>query len=273
MSVEDLDSFDIDMSLFGEKNNDEEDFRESVSQITFPPTLYQILINSGKFTREQLEELNDIVQNKKSPGVGVLRDAMMQYVEAVNADSSNIEKKQEKLSNDIKKALFPEKKGGRKKRRKRKTRRKSKKRKRKTKRKTKKRRKKRKTKRGGAHKWGNYADFYNYLKEIDEKHEAETGEEDGSLGAPYTFRYIDSGTVETEALAQKEAYGDGTYIFTFWINSDDPELQMTHDFDSGDILDDEEPYEEVQFKIPLLWRPEPEGGGRKKKRKTKKRRR
>lgn len=143
MSVEDLDSFDIDMSLFGEKNNDEEDFRESVSQITFPPTLYQILINSGKFTREQLEELNDIVQNKKSPGVGVLRDAMMQYVEAVNADSSNIEKKQEKLVNDIKKVLFPEKKGGRKKRRRRRiTRRKSKKRKRKTKR----RRKKRKTK-------------------------------------------------------------------------------------------------------------------------------
>ena len=129
----------------------------------------------------------------------------------------------------------------------------------------------RKTKRGGAHIWGNYADFYNYLKEIDEKHEAETGEEQGSLGAPYTFRYIDSGLEETEALAHKEADEDGTYIFTFWITSEDPELLMTHNFDSGDILDGEEPYEEVQFKIPIF--PEPEGGGRKKKRKTKKRRR
>ena len=135
----------------------------------------------------------------------------------------------------------------------------------------KRRRKKRKTKRGGAHIWGNYADFYNYLKEIDEKHQAETGEEEGSLGAPYTFRYIDSGLEETEALAHKEADEDGTYIFTFWITSEDPELLMTHNFDSGDILDGEEPYEEVQFKIPIF--PEPEGGGRKKKRKTKKRRR
>ena len=83
---------------------------------------------------------------------------------------------------------------------------------------------------------------------------------------------IDSDMEETEELAAKEADEDGTYIFTFWINSDDPELQMTHDFDSGDTHEDE-PYEEVQFKIPLLWRPEPEGGGRKKKRKTKKRRR
>jgi len=260
MSVEELDSFNIDMSLFGEKN-DEEDFRESVSQITFPPTLYQILVDSGKFTKKQLEELNNIVQNK-SPGVGVLRDAMMEYVEAVNADSSNISKKQEKLANNIKKALFPEKKGGRKKRKKSKTRRKSKKRKRKTKR----RRKKRKTKRGGAHIWGNYADFYNYLKEIDR----EEDDEDGSLGASYTFRYIDSGSVETEILSYKEDQGDGTYIFIFLENNDDPGLVIPHNFDSGDTFEDE-PYEEVQFKIPIF--PEPEGGGRKKKRKTKKRRR
>ena len=143
--IDDLDSFDFDMSLFGENNNDKEDFSKSVSQMTFPPTLYEILIDSGKFNREQLEELNDIVQNK-SPGVGLLQGAMIEYVEAVNADSSNIAEKQEKLVDNIKKAFFPEKKGGRKKRRKRKTRRKSKKRKRKTKRR-KKRRKTRKRRR------------------------------------------------------------------------------------------------------------------------------
>ena len=60
-------------------------------------------------------------------------------------------------------------------------------------------------------------------------------------------------------------------MFSFWVASADPELIMTHNFDSGDIDADEEPYEEVQFKIPIF--PEPEGGGRKKKRKTKKRRR
>jgi len=122
MSVEDLDSFEFDMSLFG-KNDDEEGFSETVSQISTPPTLYEILINSGKFTREQLEELNNIVQNK-SQGVGILRDMMMNYVEAVNADSSNIDKKQEKLADNIKETFFLEKKGGRKKKRKRKTRRK-----------------------------------------------------------------------------------------------------------------------------------------------------
>ena len=256
--IEELDSFHFEGPGF----NDEENFRKSVSQITFPPTLYQILIDSGKFNTKQLEKLNDIVQNK-SQGVGVLRDAMMEYVEAVNADSSNIAGKQEKLANDIKKAFFPEKKGGRKKRRKKKTRRKSKKRKRKTKR----RRKKRKTKRGGAHRWGNYADFYNYLKKIDR----EKKNENASLGAQYTFRYKDSGLEKTETLAVKEAHEDGgTYYFIFitMINND-PEFIIEHNFDSSDILDGEEPYEEVEFKIPILPRaPEPGGGGRKKRRKT-----
>ena len=257
--IEELDSFHFEGPGF----NDE------VSEVTFPPTVLEMIENSGKFTKEQIQYLDYLVDNN-TEAREALRDMTMVYFEAVDADSSNIAQEQEKLANNIKKTFFLEKKGGRKKRRKRKTRRKSKKRKRKTKRRR--RRKKRKTKRGGAHIWGNYADFYNYLKEIDEKHEAETGEKDGSLGAPYTFRYIDSGSVETEALAQKEADEDGTYIFTFWITSDDPELLMTHNFDSGDTLEDE-PYEEVQFKIPLLWRPEPEGGGRKKKKKTKKRRR
>ena len=252
--IEELDSFHFEGPGF----NDE------VSEITFPPTVLEMIENSGKFTKEQIEYLDYLIDNN-TQAREALRDMTMVYFEAVDADSSNIAQEQEKLTNNIKKTFFLEKKGGRKKRRKRKTRRKSKKRKRKTKR----RRKKRKTKRGGAHRWGNYSDFYNYLKEIDEEHQAETGEEDGSLGAPYTFRYIDSGLEETEALAHKEADEDGTYIFTFWITSEDPELLMTHNFDSGDILDGEEPYEEVQFKIPIF--PEPEGGGRKKKRKTRKR--
>ena len=106
------------------------------------------------------------------------------------------------------------------------------------------------------------------------KIDREKNDENASIGKQYTFRYIDSGLEETEALAHKEADEDGTYIFTFWITSEDPELLMTHNFDSGDILDGEEPYEEVQFKIPILPRaPEPGGGGRKKRRKTKKRRR
>ena len=249
--IEELDSFHFEGPGF----NDE------VSEVTFPPTVLEMIENSGKFTKEEIEYLDWLVDTN-TEAREALRDMTMVYFEAVEADSSNIAQEQEKLTNNIKKTFFLEKKGGRKKRRKRKTRRKSKKRKRKTKR----RRKKRKTKRGGAHKWGNYADFYNYLKEIDR----EQDDEDASLGASYTFRYKDSGTVETEELAAKEADEDGTYIFTFWINSDDPELQMTHDFDSGDTHEDE-PYEEVQFKIPIF--PEPEGGGRKKTRKTKKRRR
>lgn len=145
MSVAHLDSFEFDMSLFGKNDDEEEGFSETVSQISTPPTLYEILINSGKFTREQLEELNNIVQNK-SQRVGILRDMMMNYVEAVNADSSNIDKKQEKLADNIKETFFLEKKGGRKKKRKRKTRRKSRRKSKKRKRKTKRRRKKRKTK-------------------------------------------------------------------------------------------------------------------------------
>ena len=250
--IEELDSFHFEGPGF----NDE------VSEITFPPTVLEMIENSGKFTKEEIEYLDWLIDTN-TEAREALRDMTMVYFEAVDADSSNIAQEQEKLTSNIKKTFFLEKKGGRKKRRKRKTRRKSKKRKRKTKR----RRKKRKTKRGGAHIWGNYADFYNYLKEIDR----EEDDEDGSLGGEYTFRYKDSGNVETEILSYKEDQGDGTYIFIFLENNnDDPGLVIPHNFDSGDTFEDE-PYEEVQFKIPIF--PEPEGGGRKKKRKTKKRRR
>ena len=255
MSVDELDSFHFEGPGF----NDE------VSEITFPPTVLEMIENSGKFTKEEIEYLDWLIDTN-TEAREALRDMTMVYFEAVEADSSNIAQEQEKLTSNIKKTFFLEKKGGRKKRRKRKTRRKSKKRKRKTKRRRKRRRKKRKTKRGGAHIWGNYADFYNYLKEIDR----EQDDEDGSLGASYTFRYKDSGNVETEILSYKEDQGDGTYIFIFLENNDDPGLVIPHNFDSGDTFEDE-PYEEVQFKIPIF--PEPEGGGRKKKRKTKKRRR
>ena len=134
MSVEDLDSFEFDMTLFGD--NDEDGFSETASQIATPPSLFEILINSGKFTTKQLEELNKIVQTRRQPEVRDLRDKMMKYVETVNADSSNIDEKKENLAENIKQTLFPQKKGGRKK--KRKTRRKSRrKRKRKTRRKSK----------------------------------------------------------------------------------------------------------------------------------------
>ena len=116
-------------------------FKDEVSEITFPPTVLEMIENSGKFTKEQIQYLDYLVDTN-TDAREALRDMTLVYFEAVEADSSNIAQEQEKLTNNIKKTFFLEKKGGRKKRRKRKTRRKSKKRKRKTKR----RRKKRKTK-------------------------------------------------------------------------------------------------------------------------------
>ena len=129
--IEELDSFHFEGPGF----NDE------VSEITFPPTILEMIENSGKFTKEQIQYLDYVVESN-TDAREALRDMTMVYFEAVEADSSNIVQEQEKLTNNIKKTFFLEKKGGRKKKRRRKTRRKSKKRKRKTKR----RRKKRKTK-------------------------------------------------------------------------------------------------------------------------------
>lgn len=129
--IEELDSFDFEGPGF----NDE------VREFTFPPTILEIIQRSGKFTQDQIQYLNYLVENH-TESREALRDMTMVYFQAVDADSSNISQEQEKLANNIKKTFFLEKKGGRKKRKRRKTRRKSKKRKRKTKR----RRKKRKTK-------------------------------------------------------------------------------------------------------------------------------
>ena len=120
-------------------------FNDEVSEITFPPTVLEMIENSGKFTNDEIQYLDYLIENN-SQAREALRDMTMVYFQAVEADSSNIAKEQEKLTNNIKKTFFLEKKGGRKKRRKRKTRRKSKKRKRKTKRR-KKRRKTRKRRR------------------------------------------------------------------------------------------------------------------------------
>lgn len=129
--IEELDSFHFEGTGF----NDE------VNEVTFPPTILEIIRSSGKFTQDQIKYLDYLVENH-TESREALRDMTMVYFQAVDADSSNISQDQEKLTNNIKKTFFLEKKGGRKKRRKKKTRRKSKKRKRKTKR----RRKKRKTK-------------------------------------------------------------------------------------------------------------------------------
>ena len=120
-------------------------FDDEVGEITFPPTVLEMIENSGKFTKEQIQYLDYLIENN-SQAREALRDMTMVYFQAVEADSSDIAQEQEKLTNNIKKTFFLEKKGGRKKRRKRKTRRKSKKRKRKTKRR-KKRRKTRKRRR------------------------------------------------------------------------------------------------------------------------------
>ena len=119
--IEELDSFHFEGPGF----NDE------VNEVTFPPTILEMIENSGKFTKEQIQYLDYLVDNN-TEAREALRDMTMVYFQAVDADSSNIAKEQEKLTTKIKKTFFPEKKGGRKKRRK--TRRKSKKRKRKTKR-------------------------------------------------------------------------------------------------------------------------------------------
>ena len=120
-------------------------FDDEVSEVTFPPTVLEMIENSGKFTKEEIQYLDYLVDTN-TEAREALRDMTLVYFEAVEADSSNIAQEQEKLTNNIKKTFFLEKKGGRKKRRKRKTRRKSKKRKRKTKR----RRKKEKNKRKGV---------------------------------------------------------------------------------------------------------------------------
>ena len=116
-------------------------FNDEVKEFTFPPTILEMIENSGKFTKEQIQYLDYLVDTN-TEARETLRDMTMVYFQAVDADSGNIDKEQGNLTDNIKKTFFLEKKGGRKKKRKRKTRRKSKKRKRKTKR----RRKKRKTK-------------------------------------------------------------------------------------------------------------------------------
>ena len=129
MSVDELDSFDFEGPGFSDE----------VGEVTFPPSILEMIESSGKFTPEQIKHLDNIVENN-SDSITILRDMTMEYFLAVDADSSNIAKEQEKLTTKIKKTFFPEKKGGRKKRRK--TRRKFKKRKRKTKRRRKKRKRK-----------------------------------------------------------------------------------------------------------------------------------
>ncbi len=129
--IEELDSFYFEGT----------DFNDEANEVTSPPTILEIIQSSGKFTQEQMQYLDYLVENN-TESREALRDMTMVYFQAVDADSSNISQEQKKLTNNIKKTFFLEKKGGRKKRRKRKTRRKSKKRKRKTKR----RRKNRKTK-------------------------------------------------------------------------------------------------------------------------------
>jgi hypothetical protein len=133
--IEELDSFDFEGPGF----NDE------VREFTFPPTILEIIQSSGKFTQDQIQYLNYLVENH-TESREALRDMTMVYFQAIDADSSNISQEQEKLTNNIKKTFFLEKKGGRKKKRKRKTRRKSRRKSKKRKRKTKRRRKKRKTK-------------------------------------------------------------------------------------------------------------------------------
>ena len=149
--IEELDSFHFQgpdeikakAKAKAEAKAEEEEFRAAVSEISFPPTVLEMIENSGKFTKEQIQYLDYLIETN-TEAREALRDMTMVYFQAVTADSSNIAQEQEKLTNNVKKTFFLEKKGGRKKRRKRKTRRKSKKRKRKTKRRR--RRKKRKTK-------------------------------------------------------------------------------------------------------------------------------
>ena len=127
--------------------------------------------------------------------------------------------------------------------------------------------KKKRTKKGGNYRWGNYADFYNYLTSIDNA----AGDE-VTLGADYTYRYLPqpnqypgAGPETTEALAQKDDLGGGFYEFIFWR----PQAMITHSFDSSDGTIGV-PHEEVEFKIPVPNAPQPGGGTRKKRRKRKK---
>ena len=107
MSVDELDSFQFEGPGF----NDE------VREITFPPTILEMIENSGKFSKEQIQYLDYLVETN-AQAREALRDMTMVYFEAVDADSSNIAHEQKKLTNNIKKTFFLEKKGGRKKKRK-----------------------------------------------------------------------------------------------------------------------------------------------------------
>ena len=137
------------------------------------------------------------------------------------------------------------------------------------KRKTRKKRKnlKKRTKKGGNYKWVGYAEFYRYLTRIDRATlNVDPEEEEASLGAPYTYRYInDPNHIVTEELAQKEQLNpqEGTYMFSFWRYDNS---NILHEFDSSDSH--HPPDEEVQFRIPDPNAPQPGGGKKKRRRKT-----
>ena len=97
--IEELDSFHFEGPGF----NDE------VSEITFPPTVLEMIENSGKFTKDQIEYLDYLIENN-SQAREALRDMTMVYFQAVEADSSDIAQEQEKLTSNIKKTFFLEKK-------------------------------------------------------------------------------------------------------------------------------------------------------------------
>ena len=97
--IEELDSFHFEGTGF----NDE------VNEVTFPPTILEIIRSSGKFTQDQIKYLDYLVENH-TESREALRDMTMVYFQAVDADSSNISQDQEKLTNNIKKTFFLEKK-------------------------------------------------------------------------------------------------------------------------------------------------------------------
>ena len=87
MSVDELDSFYFEGPGF----NDE------VGEVTFPPTILEMIENSGKFTDEQIKHLDNLIANDDD-ALNTLRDMTMVYFQAVEADSSNIVKEQKKLT-------------------------------------------------------------------------------------------------------------------------------------------------------------------------------
>ena len=96
--IEELDSFHF-------QGPDEikatEEFGAAVSEITFPPTVIEMIENSGKFTKEQIQYLDYLINNN-TEAREVARDMTMVYYQAVEADSSNIAQEQEKLANAYK---------------------------------------------------------------------------------------------------------------------------------------------------------------------------